>query len=63
MMDEEKEIQGGECTHDCSTCGAACPSKQGSMFEAINPMSMVGKVIGVVSGKGGVGKSSFGAED
>ncbi len=27
------------------------------MFEAINPMSMVGKVIGVVSGKGGVGKS------
>ena len=57
MMDEEKEIQGGECTHDCSTCGAACPSKQGSMFEAINPMSMVGKVIGVVSGKGGVGKS------
>ena len=27
------------------------------MFEAINPMSMVGKVIGIVSGKGGVGKS------
>lgn len=56
MMDEEKELQ-EECTHDCSTCGAACPSKKESMFEAINPMSMVGKVVGVVSGKGGVGKS------
>lgn len=55
MIDEEKEIEG--CTHDCSTCGAACSSKKESMFEPINSMSMVGKVIGVVSGKGGVGKS------
>lgn len=55
MIDEEKEIEG--CTHDCSTCSAACSSKKESMFEPINPMSMVGKVIGVVSGKGGVGKS------
>lgn len=57
MMNEEQELQ-QECTHDCSTCTAACASKKKeSMFEAINPMSMVGKVIGVVSGKGGVGKS------
>lgn len=56
MYDEEKEIEG--CTHDCSTCSAACGSKKKeSLLEAINPMSMVGKVIGVVSGKGGVGKS------
>ena len=55
MIDEEKEIEG--CTHDCSTCSAACSSKKESMFEPINTMSMVGKVIGVVSGKGGVGKS------
>ena len=55
MIDEEKEIEG--CTHDCSTCSAACSSKKESLFEPINPMSMVGKVIGVVSGKGGVGKS------
>ena len=46
-----------ECTHNCSTCSANCGSKKQSMFEAINPLSMVGKVIGVVSGKGGVGKS------
>lgn len=60
-MAEEKEMQGAEapaeCTHDCSTCSANCGSKKQSMFEPINPMSMVGKVIGVVSGKGGVGKS------
>ena len=60
-MAEEKEMQSAEasaeCTHDCSTCSANCGSKKQSMFEAINPMSMVGKVIGIVSGKGGVGKS------
>ena len=48
-----------ECTHDCSTCGANCPSKQKKedMYEALNPLSSVKHVIGVVSGKGGVGKS------
>ena len=48
-----------ECTHDCSSCGASCPSKggAGSMYEAPNPLSNVKNVIGIVSGKGGVGKS------
>ena len=48
-----------ECTHDCSTCGANCPSKSApeSLYEAPNPLSNVKHVIGVVSGKGGVGKS------
>lgn len=48
-----------ECTHNCSSCGADCPSKggAGSMYEAPNPLSNVKHVIGVVSGKGGVGKS------
>ncbi|MBQ9080087.1 MAG: Mrp/NBP35 family ATP-binding protein [Clostridia bacterium] len=48
-----------ECTHDCSTCGAACPSKSApeSLYEAPNPLSNVKHVIGIVSGKGGVGKS------
>ena len=60
-MANEKEMQANEapaeCTHNCSTCSANCGSKKQSMFEAINPLSMVGKVIGIVSGKGGVGKS------
>lgn len=48
-----------ECTHDCETCGAACSSeqKQTDFMEAPHPFSSVKKVIGVVSGKGGVGKS------
>ncbi len=47
-----------ECTHDCSTCGMDCPSKSGGdMHVSLNAMSSVKKVIGVVSGKGGVGKS------
>ncbi len=47
------------CTHDCSSCGADCPSRQApeSMMEKLNDLSHVKKVIGVVSGKGGVGKS------
>lgn len=43
------------CTHDCSTCGEDCSSKD--MRLAAHKMSNVKKVIGVVSGKGGVGKS------
>ena len=45
-----------ECTHDCSTCSASCGSRK-PQFEAVNQYSRVGKLIGVVSGKGGVGKS------
>ncbi len=47
-----------ECTHDCSSCSADCDSKKKESFLAdLNPASSVKKVIGVVSGKGGVGKS------
>ena len=49
-----------ECTHDCSTCSASCSSRQPSkedFLEKLNDLSSVKKVIGVVSGKGGVGKS------
>lgn len=46
------------CTHDCSSCGASCPSREAqSLIEPQNKLSNVKKVIGVVSGKGGVGKS------
>ena len=47
-----------ECTHDCSTCSANCGSRDKSSFlESPNAKSSIGKVIGIVSGKGGVGKS------
>ena len=47
------------CTHDCSSCGENCPTRQQpqSFLEKTNDLSHVKKVIGVVSGKGGVGKS------
>lgn len=48
------------CTYDCNTCGESCDSRQEeqtSFLEPLNPASTVKKLIGVVSGKGGVGKS------
>lgn len=46
------------CTHDCSTCGEACAQHEPeSLQQPLRPGSRVDKVIAVVSGKGGVGKS------
>lgn len=47
-----------ECTHNCSTCGANCSSRKAeSLLAPLNELSSVKKVVAVVSGKGGVGKS------
>ena len=48
-----------ECTHDCSSCGQDCASRKApaDLHEQLNENSTVRKVIAVVSGKGGVGKS------
>jgi len=45
------------CTHDCSSCSANCSSRNTIQKEPQNKLSNIKKVIGVVSGKGGVGKS------
>ncbi len=48
------------CTHDCNTCGANCSVRtqdKSDFLEPLNARSSVKKVIGIVSGKGGVGKS------
>ena len=46
------------CTHDCSSCSANCSSrKPESLLAEPHKGSHIKKVIGVVSGKGGVGKS------
>ena len=47
------------CTHDCSACGENCSQRTEpqSLIAPQNSLSNVKKVIGVVSGKGGVGKS------
>ena len=48
-----------ECTHDCSTCSQSCGERQEpqSLLKTPHEMSHIKKVIAVVSGKGGVGKS------
>jgi Mrp family chromosome partitioning ATPase len=56
---KENHTMDENCTHDCSTCGSNCPSREApeSLLEPMNPNSDVRNVIAVVSGKGGVGKS------
>ncbi len=47
-----------ECTHDCSSCSSKCgKAKPESLIEKPHELSDIKKVIGIVSGKGGVGKS------
>ena len=48
-----------ECTHNCSSCGENCGERQEpqSFLKAHHAEARIGKVYGIVSGKGGVGKS------
>ncbi len=46
-----------ECTHDCSSCSQNCESRAEDFIKQPHKDSHIKKVIGVVSGKGGVGKS------
>ena len=49
-----------ECTHDCSTCSSNCSQRNSpqDLRKPCNQFSHIEKVIAVVSGKGGVGKST-----
>ena len=53
-MSEKKE-----CFNNCKECGSNCTERREpqSLIEQTNKNSNVKKVIGIVSGKGGVGKS------
>ena len=55
----EQENNGGCTSESCAGCAHAgsCPSKKEDFHEPANAYSQVKKVIGVISGKGGVGKS------
>jgi len=47
------------CNGNCSSCGSDCADrKQESLLAELNPQAKVKKVVAVVSGKGGVGKST-----
>lgn len=46
------------CSHDCSSCEQSCDHRATTpTFDKPNAASNIHKVIGIVSGKGGVGKS------
>ena len=45
------------CDHNCSSCSENCGERQGIEKERLHELSRVKKVIGIISGKGGVGKS------
>ena len=49
-----------ECTHDCSSCGENCGERRSpqDFLKPANANSNIKKVVAVVSGKGGVGKSA-----
>ena len=48
-----------ECTHDCSTCGAGCDHVDAKdLIAPLNKDSAIKHVYAIMSGKGGVGKSS-----
>ena len=56
---EERDKTMSECTHNCETCHAKCSERQGEM-----PPSRLDKIkhkLLVLSGKGGVGKSTMAA--
>ena len=56
VADKEAE----NCTHDCSSCGASCSSREKEVDPAAvarKEINKIKKVYAVMSGKGGVGKS------
>ena len=59
-MSEENISKESGCSGSCSTCSSNCASKKPSkeeLYIPANKFSKIKKVIGIVSGKGGVGKS------
>lgn len=55
-MEQERKCNETGCNGDCSNCSSAKKEPE-SFIEAPNKYSKIKNVIGVVSGKGGVGKS------
>ncbi|HBD86949.1 MAG TPA: ATP-binding protein, partial [Clostridiales bacterium] len=47
-----------DCTHECSACSENCSERTAESFlKSPREGAHIGKVIAVISGKGGVGKS------
>ncbi len=46
-----------ECSHNCASCSSDCASRKAPQYDSPNQKSSIKHIIGVISGKGGVGKS------
>ena len=58
LQTEEETTMTENCSHNCESCNANCDERESeSLLAAPHAGSHIKKVIGVVSGKGGVGKS------
>lgn len=58
IYDDSQENEQSGCAHNCSSCSSKCSSQEKeSLIEKPHELSNIKKVIGIVSGKGGVGKS------
>ncbi len=57
LLSNGSENMGNECNHNCEGCSENCSSRGEIVKEKLMEGSRVGKLIAVVSGKGGVGKS------
>lgn len=58
MADDATNQTPDTCSHNCGSCSASCGERTAPSKLAPNSVSSFKKVIGVVSGKGGVGKTS-----
>ena len=61
MKYKEMELMSENCSSNCGSCSQECSSRKSnpkSMLVAPHALSHIKKVVGIVSGKGGVGKSS-----
>ena len=58
MSDENESQPTSEtCAHECGSCSATCGERTEPSKLAPNAVSSIDRVIGIVSGKGGVGKT------
>lgn len=58
MSDENESQPTSEaCAHECGSCSATCGERTGPSKLVPNAVSSIDRVIGIVSGKGGVGKT------
>ena len=58
MLKKEGCIMSSDCNHECGSCSESCNERDPKSFlEKPHALSHIKKIIAVVSGKGGVGKS------